>query len=72
MHAAHAEAGHARRQVQVRRDAQRARVRVLHVKVVARQTHLDHRLQAVHEQLRVVLVLRLQCVFVHKKTVTSA
>lgn len=56
-----AQAGHGRRQVQVGRDgAEGARVAaVWNVQVVAAwKTRLHHRLQAVHEQLRVVLVLR--------------
>jgi len=60
VNAAEAEARHRRRQVEVGRDGtQSSRVaRVRNVQVItARQTRLNHCLQTVHEQLRVVLVL---------------
>ncbi len=54
--ASHAETGHGGRDVEIRHDTEGARVRVLDVKVVARETRLHHSLQAVDKQLGIVLV----------------
>lgn len=58
LEASHAEAGHGRGEVEIGRDAKWPRVVVLDIKVISRQTRLYHRLQAVHKQLRIILVLR--------------
>ena len=56
--AADAEAGHGAGERQVGGDPEGAGVGVVNVQVFARETRLNHRLQAVHEQLCVILVLR--------------
>jgi len=58
---AEAETRHRRRQIEVGGDGtQRSWIaRVWHIQIVAAwQTCLNHRLQTVHKQLRIVLVLR--------------